>query len=324
MHNFYYPLCKVSGVKVSIIVATYSSAMFEHFKECIKSLLRQTYEDIEIIVIVDGDKEYYKQILTKLATLINTGTIRVYLNEKNVGLAESRNRGVELANGDVVAFIDDDAVADERWIEELVKMYEQGAIAAGGKLVPLWIAKKPKWLPEEFYWLIGATHLGFPEKVTEVRNTFGSNISFQKETFVNAGGFRSELGVRGRAQIQAEEADLCERMRIKFGKGVIYNPKAIVYHKIFDRRTKLSFLINRAFWQGYSKAVMSNDFRRIGEETDFLKYLVLKRTGTRLRAVLNGSYIDLTKLILLWVFMFIVGVGYFYGRALRQKSYLSS
>jgi len=312
-------------VKVSVIVATYLPEMFEHFRECVESLLHQSYKNIEIIVVVDGDEEYCKSIMNRFSNLIERGVIRVYLNEKNLGLAESRNRGVKLTNGDIIAFIDDDAVADERWIEELVKMYRQGAIAAGGKLVPLWITKKPKWLPEEFYWLIGATHLGFPEDVTEVRNTFGSNLSFRKEVFMNLGGFRPELGVRGSISLQAEETELCERMRREFGKGVMYNPKAVVYHKIFERRTKLRFLIKRAFWQGYSKAVMDNVLGGISEEANFLKYLVSNRTRIRLRAVLKRSYGDFIKLILLWVFMFIVGIGYLYGRAaLWQKSYLSS
>lgn len=64
-------------MKVSVIVATYSPSMIEHLKECLESLLRQTYGDIEIIVIVDGDKEYYKQILTKLLPLVDNGTVRV-------------------------------------------------------------------------------------------------------------------------------------------------------------------------------------------------------------------------------------------------------
>ena len=43
-------------------------------------------------------------------------------------------------------------------------------------------------------------------------------------------GFRSEMGVKGEGLLQGEETELCERMSNKFGKGVIYNPEAIVYH----------------------------------------------------------------------------------------------
>ena len=124
--------------------------------------------------------------------------------------------------GDAIAFFDDDAVADEDWLKELVRVYEEhNAIAAGGKILPGWVTKKPKFLPEEYYWLIGVTHKGFPEDLTEVRNTFGSNLSFKAGVLRKLGGFRGERGVRGKGLLQGEETELCERMREKFGKSVI-------------------------------------------------------------------------------------------------------
>jgi glycosyltransferase involved in cell wall biosynthesis len=274
---------------------------------------------MEIIVIVDGNSDYYRTLSRQLLDMIKSGFVKLYLNEKNMGLAKSRNRGVKLASGDVVAFIDDDAIADRRWVEELVRMYKKGAIAAGGKLAPLWVTKKPVWFPEEFYWMIGATHLGFPEDITEVRNTFGSNISFKKKIFIEIGGFKPEFGIKGKAMLQAEETELCERLKKKFGKGVMYNPNAVVYHKIFKRRVKLSFLTRRAFWQGYSKAVMENVVGDIGEEVNFLKYLIFNRTLDRLGRFVRGSCEDLLKLIFVWFFTFFVGVGYIYGKLAVQR-----
>jgi len=302
-------------MKVSVIVCTYSPSMFTHFIECVESLLNQTYKDIEIICIVDGNRDYFEMIKEKKGELFKEHSIKLFLNSRNLGLLESRNKGAKLATGDIVAFIDDDAIAEKNWIEELVKMYKMGAIAAGGKLVPLWIAKKPRWLPEEFYWLIGATHLGFPEKITEVRNTFGSNLSFRKDIFLELGGFNTKMGgIKGTRMLQGGETELCERMRRKYGKGVMYNPNAIVYHKIFERRTKISFLVKRAFWQGYSKAVMKSIVGEIEEEMNFLKYLLVNRTLARLKNFISGSTKDLSKLVVIWIFTFLAGVGYIYGR----------
>ena len=61
-------------------------------------------------------------------------------------------------------------------------------------------------------------------------NTFGSNLSFKADVLKALGGFRSEMGVKGRGLLQGEETELCERMREKFGRGVVYNPDAVVYH----------------------------------------------------------------------------------------------
>lgn len=147
-----------------------------------------------IIVVVDGNKELYDKILKS-----GIEVDKIILNEKNQGLSASRNKGIKEAKGDVTAFFDDDAVADENWLEEIVRMYEKKeAIAAGGKLLPKWIAEKPNFLPEEYYWLIGATHKGFPEEVTEVRNTFGSNLSFKADVLKALNGFRGEMGVKGK------------------------------------------------------------------------------------------------------------------------------
>ncbi len=295
--------------QVSVVLATYSPQMFKHLQECIESLRNQTYRNVEIICIVDGNREYYKKVKDEFPD------VEVYLNDKNYGLLYSRNRGVSLSSGEIVAFIDDDAVADRKWIEELVRMYEEyDAIAAGGRLEPLWLVKKPKWLPEEFYWMIGVTHLGFPEKITEVRNTFGSNLSFRRDIFLELRGFNLDMGgIKGKKMLQGGETELCERMRQKYGKGVMYNPNAVVYHKIFERRVKFGFLVRRAFWQGYSKSIMEDISGGIIEERGFLRYLLGERVLKRLKSAMAGNSDELLKAVMLVGFTAVVGFGYIWG-----------
>jgi len=238
-----------------------------------------------------------------------------------MGLLISRNRGGKLAKGDIIAFIDDDAVAHENWISELVKMYENyNAIAAGGKMEPLWLVKKPVWFPEEFYWLIGVTYAGFPDKICKVRNTFGSNLSFRRDVFLSLEGFNVEMGgIKGKKMLQGGETDLCIRMYRKFGKKVMYNPNAIVYHKIFERRTKPGFLIRRSFWQGYSKAVMEKLGGQTGEESNFLKCLLFNSIPHRIKKIVKGEEItsNFLKLLAISGLTASVGLGYFYGRFLK-------
>lgn len=289
-------------MKASIILCTHRSERYEDFVEAINSLLSQSYNNLEIIVVVDGNKELYDKIMK---SGIEVDKIR--LNEKNLGLSESRNKGIKEAEGDVIAFFDDDAVADEDWLKELVRMYEEhDAIAAGGKILPGWEAKKPKFLPEEYYWLIGVTHKGFPEEVTEVRNTFGSNLSFKADVLKALGGFRSEMGVKGKGLLQGEETELCERMREKFGRGVVYNPDAVVYHKVFPERLRMRFLLRRAFWQGYSKRVMKEMGYSMSEEAKFVRDLAVS-IAERVKA---KSLVAFGQVIFLLVFTSTVGFGY--------------
>jgi len=92
-------------------------------------------------VVVDGNKELYNEIVKS-----GIDVDKLVLNEANLGLSKSRNRGTIEAGGDIIAFFDDDAVADKNWIKELVRMYEEhDAIAAGGKILPKWVTKKPEY-----------------------------------------------------------------------------------------------------------------------------------------------------------------------------------
>ena len=300
-------------MKISIIICTHQTRRYSDFVEAINSLLTQNYENTEIIVVVDGNEELYE----KISGNENKNVDKIIFNDKNLGLSESRNKGIKEANGDVIAFFDDDAVADENWLEELVKMYEEKeAIAAGGKLLPRWETKKPKFLPGEYYWLVGATHKGFPEEITEVRNTFGSNISFKTEVLKALGGFKTEMGVKGKGLLQGEETELCERMRNKFGKGVIYNPKAVVYHKVFPERLKMIFLLKRAFCQGYSKRMMKELGYSIDEESDFVKNLIFLSIPARLKP----SSTDLLQLVFLGILTLAVAWGYIFRRFVSWHS----
>jgi len=302
---------------VSVIVCTYSPKMMNHCLDCIESILNQTYDDVEIVCVVDGNRKYYEDLKKVIRN-----DVRLFVNERNLGLLESRNRGVKLANGDVVAFIDDDAVADKRWVEELVRMYEEhDALAAGGKMKPMWLVKKPKWFPEEFYWLIGVTYAGFPERVCEVRNTFGSNLSFRRDVFIELGGFNVAMGgIKGKRMLQGGETDLCMRLYKKYGRMVVYNPNAVVYHKIFERRTKISFLIKRAFWQGYSKAVMKRLGGDIREERGYLNYLLLESVPRRIINAIRGneSAVNLAKVGISLILTASVGFGYCLGKTLNK------
>lgn len=295
---------------VSIIVCAHRTDRFQDLLDAIDSLIAQSYSRIEIITVIDGNPDLYEMA----KNMAEDTRIRLTLNERNLGLSESRNRGISMAEGDIIAFFDDDAIAEVNWVEELVRMYQElDAIAAGGCILPLWLAGEPRCLPEEFYWLIGATHKGFPEEAGEVRNTFGSNLSFKSDVLRALGGFRGEMGVKAKGQLQSEETEICDRMKDKFGKGVIYNNKAIVHHKVFPERLRWSFLFGRAFWQGYSKRVMKELGHSLAEEGRFLSSL---QTGV-IERVKSGSVTKYCQLAVLLALTSAVGLGYAY-RAVRS------
>lgn len=288
--------------------------MYEHFQEAANSILTQTHDDIELVVVVDGTSAVYERVVDDYG---HHEEITIECNDENVGLLESRNRGAELASGDVIAFIDDDAIADEKWVERLVRAYEEeDVVAAGGKMTPQWVADRPSFLPEEFYWLIGVTHRGFAEEPGGVRNTFGSNISFCADVFEDLGGFDVSIGGRrGDKNLQGGETELCARLGEKYGENVWYDPEAEVAHKVFAYRTEFRWLLDRAFWQGYSKRAMDSltEEGREDEKT-FLRQLVTEFVPLRFTNILRGPSVpEILQLVTILVFTIAVGIGYLYG-----------
>lgn len=290
--------------------------MYDDFTETAKSILAQTYDNVELVIVIDGNNYLADRTRNDFR---HRGDVVVTENDKNLGLLESRNRGVELATGDVVAFIDDDAIADERWIESLVSAYENNdTIAVGGRMTPKWVAGKPPHLPVEFYWLVGVTHKGFADGAGEVRNTFGSNISFRRDVFLDLGGFNTRIGGRKQDRnLQGGETELCARMRREYGQGVYYKPEATVAHKVFRYRTRTMWLLRRAFWQGYSKRAMESLLQGSEvEENEFLDSLTREFLPARVRRlVASPSFENLLQIVMLMVLTGTVGVGYLYGIA---------
>lgn len=306
-------------MKVSVVISTYSIDMYDEFTDAVESIISQTYDNIEIIIVIDGSER--SEAVHERAQKEYGDAVTIHENEQNIGVTQGRNKAAKMATGDVIAFIDDDAVADDQWVQELVDTYERhSAISVGGRMDPRWITDRPKFFPEEFYWLVGATYKGFPEDETEVRNTFASNISFKRDVFLDLGGFSLLSGGRkGEKNIQAGETDLAARMRRKYSQGVIYNPNAVVEHKVYDHRTRLSWLLDRAFWQGYSKRAMEalsppGDGTEIEEERAYLAMILFEATPRRLRDILRRPSAErIEKLIMMYVFAFCVGMGYLYA-----------
>jgi len=321
-------------MRVSVVLCTYALDAFDDFRAAADSVLAQTHPDVELVVVVDGSEAVHERVT---AAYGGRDDVVIHRNDENRGLLASRNAGAARASGDVVAFIDDDAVAREDWVAQLVASYRAHDVAAvGGRMAPAWVAGRPAYLPAEFYWLVGVTHRGFADGPGEVRNTFGSNLSVRRETFREMGGFDPAIGGRkGDRNLQGGETELCARVRAATGRGVWYNPDAVVAHKVFAYRTRPRWLIERAFWQGYSKRAMETFVRAgggsdrndatgaastddapddTGEEAEFLRRLGTEFVPGRLGGLLRRpSLAALAQLVALVVLTAAVGAGYLYG-----------
>ena len=101
--------------KVSVIVPVYNSE--QELRDCLDSLVEQTEKDIEIIVIDDASTDNSPEIEAEYQK--KYPNVKVYRNERNLGQSETRNRGIELAEGDYIACLDSDDYVNPGMYEEL-------------------------------------------------------------------------------------------------------------------------------------------------------------------------------------------------------------
>lgn len=114
---------------VSVIIPVYNCE--KYIAQAIESVLNQTTkEEIEILVIDDGSKDKTKQIVQKYMDIKSSmRRVRFFVNEKNLGVAETRNQGIRMAKGEYVAFLDADDWWDMNKLEkQLVLIREKNAV----------------------------------------------------------------------------------------------------------------------------------------------------------------------------------------------------
>jgi len=111
-------------MQVSVVVCTYAMDRYDAFSEAVESVLNQTYDPLEVVLVVDGNDAVFERVREDFCGREN---VVCHCNEENRGISYSRTKGAELAAGDIVAMIDDDATAEPDWVQRLVSVYERSA-----------------------------------------------------------------------------------------------------------------------------------------------------------------------------------------------------
>jgi glycosyltransferase involved in cell wall biosynthesis len=245
----------------SVIVCAYADDRWGNLVAAVDSLRRQTVAPAEIILVIDHND----RLLERATSLQGVVTIS---NSGAQGASGSRNSGVATASGAVVAFLDDDAIADPDWLALLLRAYAEPSVAGvGGSIAPEWPGQRPPWFPEEFDWVVGCTYRGMPGTKGPVRSLIGANMSVRREVLERVGGFREGFG-NVKSAVSAswagetrasscEDTELCIRVSQVYPDLLwIYEPRARVRHHVPRHRCTWRYYLSRSREEGLAKAIL--------------------------------------------------------------------
>jgi len=242
-----------SPLTLSVVICAYTLRRRVEILASVYSVQHQSTCPREIILVCDHNAELLEWAHQEFAG------VRVLANSSTQGLSGARNTGVQAASGDIVAFLDDDAVAAPDWVDELLMAYrDSDVIGVGGTVVPLWHVAQPRWFPDEFLWVVGCSYEGQPKSRAQVRNAIGANMSFRRDTFAAVGGFDVGVGRIGRDAAGCEETEFSIRARqARPGAKIILEPAAVCRHSVTADRVTRRYFRRRCQAEGRSKAVVS-------------------------------------------------------------------
>jgi len=227
---------KVRGTRPLVTVVVSTRRRSRYLRDLLDSLKVQRFRDFEVVVVEDSEELDSKlKVLRLVKRYSEELKVRLVLNPGNVGLPTSLNKGVLEARGEIIAFTDDDCIADEMWLGRLLKWYEDPLVGGvGGKVVPIerdaiWSKKVVKGRPVvgRVNWdgdVVGNFDLG--KEPSYVDCLPGANMSFRRELVLKAGGFSPIY--KGNAY--RFETDLCLKVK-RLGYKIVYDPKAVIFHR---------------------------------------------------------------------------------------------
>ena len=238
---------------ISVVICAYTEERWQQLVLAVESVQRQEVLPGEIIVAIDYNTSLFER------ARLNIPGITVVKNSGPKGVSGARSTGVAAAHGELIACLDDDAIADPAWLKKLSACCaDPMVLGVGGTVKPAWEVTRPRWFPEEFFWVVGCSYLTVPTYPIEIRNLWAGCMCVRREVFEAVGGFRSDIGHIGKYVLGGEETEFCIRAKQHYShKKFLYEPQASIYHFIPERRATWHYFLSRCYAEGLSKAVIT-------------------------------------------------------------------
>jgi glycosyltransferase involved in cell wall biosynthesis len=294
----------------TIIVCTFNGGA--RISDCMDSLVRQDYDkdSYEVLVVNDGSTDNTPEVIARYPA------VRLITHKKNMGVCAARNTGLQNASGGIIAYTDDDCIADAKWLSNLMKHHGSGVMAVGGITVPYSLdVLMEKYMAETGYGNPAPIEFGksknplyrffvylkdmFSPLIVSgtdplpVRSIYTLNASYVKEFLVKAGGWLPGFDFR-------EDAEMCDRLNRLFPtEKILYTKKAVITHK---HRTSFFHFLKQTYFRSESTARCYIEDRKIPPVFPFPVFTLLVSAWFFFIDPLAGiiSFVLLPQILYFW------------------------
>lgn len=252
-------------IRLSLVVATYNRA--EQLMITLQSVAEQSKNPAlwECVVVDNNSGDNTKERVEEFIAEHPKLNI-IYHFENKQGLSHARNAGIEKAQGNIIAFIDDDERIVPDFISAYIRLFDTypTAMAAGGKIIAEYPAGRPRWMSHYTERPI-ANPMDFGDYIRTFpkgRIPGGGNMAMRREVFNSIGVFNTSLGRTGKSLIGGEESDLFERIA-EAGMECYYTPSAVMYHIIPTEKLTDDYFKRLCYNTGVSQLTRAKIHNRI-------------------------------------------------------------
>ncbi len=249
-------------MKITVIICTFNRC--QSLSKALDSVAAQVLsESIEWkVIVVDNNSSDQTRELAEDYSRRYPDRFR-YLFEPQQGKSHALNRGIREAEGEVLAFMDDDVTVEPTWLYNLTAPLKNDTWAGvGGRIVPPLNFTPPTWLALEGPYDLGGILALFDKgregsELTEA--PYGANMAFRKQIFEKYGLFRPDLGPCPGSEIRGEDTEFGRRV-LKGGDRLWYEPSAIVHHAVLENRIQKEYFLH--FLYDHGRALIREKGRR--------------------------------------------------------------
>ncbi len=265
----------MSSIKISVVICTYNRAAY--ITDAMESLYQQSLpKNLYEVIIANNNSTDSTQQICEAFIASHTNANFIYVEEKKQGASFARNTGATFAKGELLCFMDDDAIANPDYLEKIVHFFETHTDAGGlgGKIVPKYIPEEPKWMSYYVASLVGNFDYAPQIEVFKPgKYPLESNMIIKTTDFKTVNGFNEALpGVVGTLRIGGEGKEFFYKLQA-LGKKIYYHPAIAVQHVVEVKKLTREYMYRVASGIGRGERRRVLEIGKLAYYQKFIEYI---------------------------------------------------